>query len=163
MRLRDAEERDLDAILAIHNRAIRESTALWTDDEVPRADREEWFARQAEDGSPILVAEVDGDVAGYASYAQWRSKHGYRFSVEDSIYLADGHRGRGYGRVLLTELIDRATAAGHHVMLADIEAGNVASIGLHESLGFVRSGLLPQIGFKFGRWLDLAILTRTLA
>lgn len=163
MIIREAAESDLDAILAIHNANIRSSTALWTDDEVPRADREQWFAEQSEARNPIIVADVDGELAGYATYAQWRSKYGYRFSVEDSIYIADGHQGNGYGRALLSELIRLATAAGHHVMIADIEAGNAASIRLHESLGFESAGLLPQIGRKFDRWLDLAILVLPLA
>jgi phosphinothricin acetyltransferase len=158
VQIRAAELRDLDAILDIHNANIRSSTALWTDEEVPRTDREQWFADQASAGNPILVAEIDGALAGYATFAQWRAKFGYRFSVEDSIYVAEGFQGRGVGRMLLTELIALARAAGHHVMLADIEAGNTASMRLHESLGFRQVGLLPEIGRKFDRWLDLAIL-----
>ncbi|MFT4123735.1 MAG: GNAT family N-acetyltransferase [Microbacteriaceae bacterium] len=162
MRLREATERDLDAILAIYNHSIRGSTALWSDEEVPRSDRAEWFARQRAGGCPVLVAEVGGVLAGYASYAPWRERSGYRFSVEDSVYIADAYQGRGCGRALLAELIARAGAAGHHRMVADIEAGNLASIRLHESLGFVHSGLVPEVGYKFGRWLDLAILTLAL-
>ncbi|MFE5309774.1 GNAT family N-acetyltransferase [Isoptericola sp. NPDC056605] len=158
MILRDAVHADLDALLDIHNAAIRTSTAIWTDDEVPRAERERWFGAQAAAGNPILVADDDGAVAGYATYAQWRAKFGYRHTVEDSVYVAEGYQGRGLGRALLVELVDRARAAGHHVMLADIEAGNAASVRLHESLGFAHVGRLPEVGTKFGRWLDLAIL-----
>jgi len=158
MLLRDAVGSDLDALLTIHNAAIRSSTAIWTDDEVPRSEREEWFEGQAAAGNPVLVADDDGTVAGYATYAQWRAKFGYRHTVEDSVYVAEGYQGRGLGRALLVELVSRARAAGHHVMLADIEAGNDASVRLHESLGFVHVGRLPEVGTKFGRWLDLAIL-----
>ncbi|MFC8596943.1 GNAT family N-acetyltransferase [Isoptericola sp. NPDC057191] len=158
MILRDARDSDLDGILTIHNAAIRSSTAIWTDDEVPRDERAAWFAAQRAAGNPVLVADHDGAVAGYATYAQWRAKAGYRHTVEDSVYVADGFQGRGLGRALMTELVARARAAGHHVMLADIEAGNAASVRLHESLGFTHVGRLPEIGTKFGRWLDLAVL-----
>jgi len=158
MLIRDAIDSDLDPILAIHNAAIRASTAIWTDDEVPRREREEWFAAQRAAGNPVLVADVDGVVAGYATYAPWRGKSGYRHTVENSVYLADEFQRRGLGRALMVELIARARAAGHHVMLADIEAGNSASVRLHESLGFAHVGRLPEVGTKFARWLDLAIL-----
>jgi len=158
MLLRDAADTDLDGILTIHNAAIRTSTAIWTDDEVPRGEREAWFAAQRAAGNPVVVADDGGTVAGYATYAQWRAKSGYRHTVEDSVYVADGFRGRGLGRALLVELVARARAAGHRTMLADIEAGNTASVRLHESLGFAPVGRLPEVGTKFGQWLDLAIL-----
>ncbi len=159
MLIRQAVDADLDAILAIHNDAIANSAAIWTDGLVPRSEREEWLAARTAAGDPVLVA-VDGDeVAGYATYAQWRAKWGYRHTVEDSVYLGADHQGKGIGRALLTELILRARTAGHHVMLADIESGNTASIRLHESLGFVEAGHLREIGTKFDRWLDLSILS----
>jgi L-amino acid N-acyltransferase len=158
MLIRQAVDADLDAILAIHNDAILNSTALWTDEPVERSDREEWLAARTAAGDPVLVAIEGGEVAGYATYAQWRPKWGYRFTVEDSVYLAAPHQGKGYGRALLTELISRAREAGHHMILADIESGNVASIRLHESLGFTHVGQIPEIGFKFDGWLGLTIL-----
>jgi L-amino acid N-acyltransferase YncA len=158
MIIRPAVDADLDAILAIHNDAILHSTALWTDDVVPRSDREDWLASRTTAGDAVLVAIEDNQVAGYAAYAPWRAKYGYRNTVEDSVYLAAPFQGRGYGRSLLVALIDHARAAGHHVMLADIESGNAASIRLHESLGFVEVGRLREIGTKFDRWLDLTIL-----
>jgi L-amino acid N-acyltransferase YncA len=158
MLIRQAVDADLDAILAIHNEAIANSTAIWTDDVVGRNDREEWLASRTQAGDPVLVAIENDEVAGYATYARWRAKHGYRNTVEDSVYIAAPHQGRGIGRALLVELIARARESGHHVMLADIESGNTASIGLHESLGFVEAGRLREIGTKFDRWLDLTIL-----
>lgn len=158
MVIRDATDADLDAILAIHNDAILNSPAIWDDAPVDRAEREEWFAVRVNAGNPVLVVEVDGVVVGYGTYAPWRWKRGYRNTVEDSIYLAAGAQGKGIGRALLTELIDHARASGHHVMLADIESSNAASIRLHESLGFERAGQLNEIGQKFDRWLDLTIL-----
>jgi phosphinothricin acetyltransferase len=158
MILRPAADADLDAILAIHNDAILHSTALWTDDPVARNDREEWLASRVAAGNAVLVAVEGHQVAGYAAYAPWRAKYGYRNTVEDSVYIAAPFQGRGLGRALLVALIDHAREAGHHVMLADIESGNAASIRLHESLGFVEAGHLREIGTKFGGWLDLTIL-----
>ena len=158
MLIRQAVDADLDAILAIHNDAIATSTAIWTDDLVPRSEREEWLASRTAAGDPVLVAIEGDELAGYATYAQWRAKWGYRHTVEDSVYLTAAHQGKGFGRALLEALIDHARSAGHHVMLADIESGNEASIRLHESLGFVEAGRLREIGTKFDRWLDLTIL-----
>jgi phosphinothricin acetyltransferase len=158
MLIRRATDADLDAILAIHNQAIKTSLAIWTDDPVDRADREAWFAIHAAAGWPIFVAEIDGDVAGYASYSSWRERWGYRKTVENSVYIADSFHRRGIGRALLLKVIDHARAAGMHAMIADIEADNTASIALHESLSFVREGTIREVGTKFGRWLDLAIL-----
>jgi L-amino acid N-acyltransferase YncA len=158
MLIRLAIDADLDAILAIHNDAIAHSTAIWTDSTVDRSEREDWLAARSAAGDPVLVAVEDDSVAGYATYAQWRAKYGYRHTVEDSVYIASPFQGRGIGRALLVDLIDLARRNGHHVMLADIESGNAASIGLHESLGFVEAGRLREIGTKFDRWLDLTIL-----
>ncbi len=159
MQIRQAADADLDVILAIHNDAILNSTALWTDATVDRAEREQWLADRTASGNPVLVAVDDGAVVGFASYAQWRARWGYRHTVEDSVYVASTHHGKGIGRALLVELIDHAKKAGHHVMLADIESGNAASIGLHKSLGFEPVGQLNEIGRKFDRWLDLTILS----
>ncbi|MFZ2965143.1 MAG: N-acetyltransferase family protein [Rhodoglobus sp.] len=158
VQLRPAHDRDLDAILAIHNEAIRNSPAIWYDEPVERSDREAWLAEHEAMGHPVIVAEVDGVVAGYASYGPWRPRSGYRYTVENSVYLDTEHRGQGLGRALLVDLIARARAAGLHMMVANIEASNVASIRLHESLGFERSGFIREVGRKYDRWLDLAIL-----
>jgi phosphinothricin acetyltransferase len=158
MLIRPAVDADLDAILAIHNDAIANSTAIWTDDVVDRSEREDWLAARTAADDPVLVAIEGDELAGYATYARWRAKFGYRHTVEDSVYIAAPFQGRGVGRALLVELVERARAAGHHVMLADIESGNAASIGLHQSLGFVEVGRLREIGTKFDRWLDLTIL-----
>jgi L-amino acid N-acyltransferase YncA len=158
MLIRPAVDADLDAILAIHNDAILHSTALWTDEVVERRDREEWLETRNAAGDAVLVAIEDDQLAGYAAYAQWRPKYGYRNTVEDSVYIAAPFQGRGVGRALVVALIEHARSAGHHVMLADIESGNAASVALHESLGFVEVGRLREIGTKFDRWLDLTIL-----
>lgn len=156
--LRAADDSDLDAILAIHNDAIAHSRAIWTDALVDRREREQWLAARREAGHPVVVAEVDGVVAGYATYGPWRLKSGYRYTVEDSIYLDRAFRGQGIGGLLLGEIIRIAREDGMRVMIADIEAGNTASIRLHERFGFTQAGLLRGIGTKFDERLDLAIL-----
>jgi L-amino acid N-acyltransferase YncA len=158
MRIRPAEPRDIDDLLAIRNDAILHGTALWTEEPVDRAERERWFRETTEAGDPILVAEVDGAFAGYGTYGPWRRLSGYRFSVEDSVYVRDAFQGQGVGRALVQAVVEHARAAGKRAVFADIEAGNTGSIRLHERLGFRRVGLLPGIGWKFGRPLDLAIL-----
>lgn len=158
MALRDATTDDLDAILRIHNEAIATSLAIWMDEPDDLAERYRWFEEHAALAFPILVWDEDGAVVGYGTYSGWRARSGYRFTVEDSVYIDQSFHGRGIGRAIVTELIARARAQGMHSMLADIEASNTPSITLHESLGFVREGTLCQIGTKFGTWLDLAIL-----
>jgi phosphinothricin acetyltransferase len=125
---------------------------------VDRRERELWLAQRDAAGYPVVVAVVDEAVVGYASYGAWRAKSGYRFTVENSVYLAAGHRGRGIGAMLLAEIIRLAQEAGMQVMVADIESRNSASITLHERFGFEHVGTVRQVGTKFGEWLDLAIL-----
>ncbi|MGX5679824.1 N-acetyltransferase family protein [Schumannella luteola] len=158
MLIRDATHADLDAILEIHNAAIRDSLAIWTEEEADLADREAWLADHQAVGHPVIVAEVEGRVAGYAAYGPWRSKTGYRFTVENSVYVHDGFQRRGIGRALMVELIERARAAGIHVMIAAIEAGNAGSIAMHRALGFEEPVILREVGTKFGQWLDVAFL-----
>jgi L-amino acid N-acyltransferase YncA len=156
MIIRDATHRDLPAILAIHNDAIRTTTAIWDETEVDLADRRTWFDARRTAGLPVLVAEADGTVLGYASYGPWKVKSGYRFTMENSVYIHPDHHGRGAASALLPPLIEHARGAGVHAIVAGIEAANAASIALHEKHGFRRVALLPEVGFKFGRWLDLA-------
>jgi len=156
--IRPAVDADLDEILSIHNLAIRESLAIWTDVEVDRADRERWLAAHVADGHPVIVAEIDGRVAGYAAYGQWREKLGYRFTVENSVYVAEEFQRRGVARALMVELIRLAREAGMHTMIAGIEAGNTASIELHRQLGFEEPVVIREAGTKFDAWLDLAFL-----
>ncbi|WP_285035446.1 GNAT family N-acetyltransferase [Plantibacter sp. ME-Dv--P-095] len=171
MRIRLAEPADLPGVLAIHSDAVANGVAIWTEVTPDLAEREAWLARHQEPGRVALVAVADGpddalpegSVLAYASYGPYATKEGYRHTVENSVYVHPGAQGRGLGKALLVELLDRATADGHHVMLALVEAGNTASIALHTKLGFEQVGLLPEVGTKFGRWLDLAILRRPLA
>lgn len=158
MLIRSAVDSDLDEILAIHNAAIRDSLAIWTEIEVDRADRERWLAAHDAAGHPVIVAEIDGAVAGYAAYGPWREKSGYRHTVENSVYVAEGFQRQGIARLLMVDLIELARENGIHVMIAAIEAGNLASIALHEQLGFEPPQIMREVGIKFDRWLDLAFM-----
>ncbi|MNQ95519.1 N-acyltransferase YncA [compost metagenome] len=123
------------------------------------ANRRAWLAERTAAGFPVLVAlNAQGEVLGYASYGTWRSIEGFRHTVEHSVYVRGDQRGQGLGPALMQALIERARQAGLHVMVAAIESGNAASIRLHERLGFVTTGQMPQVGRKFGRWLDLTFM-----
>jgi len=163
MRIRDASDGDIEGILAIYNDAVANTTAIWNEKTVNAANRAAWLAERKRQGFPVLVAvDADGLVLGYASFGDWRAFDGYRHTVEHSVYVRQGHRGGGIGRALMLRLIERARALGKHVMVAGIEAGNEASIRLHQSLGFEQAGQMKEVGQKFGKWLDLAFLTLNL-
>lgn len=164
MTIRDAHAGDAGAIAAIYNDAVEHTTAIWNETVVDAENRRAWLTDRQAAGFPVLVA-VDGAgaVIGYASYGPWRAFDGYRHTVEHSVYVRGDQRGRGVGERLLRTLIDRAQGSGVHVLVAGIEAGNAASIRLHERLGFDDAGTLREVGTKFGRWLDLTFMQLTLA
>ncbi|MBO3276909.1 GNAT family N-acetyltransferase [Pseudomonas schmalbachii] len=156
--IRDASEADLPGIRDIYNDAVLNTTAIWNEIEVDLANRRDWFAARLQQGFPVLVAEEGGEVVGYASYGPWRNFDGFRETVEHSVYVRNDQRGKGIGPLLMEALIVRARVQGLHVMVAAIESGNTASIRLHERLGFATIGQMPQVGQKFGRWLDLTFM-----
>lgn len=162
MLVRDATDADLEGILAIYNDAVLNTTAIWNDAVVDIANRRAWLADRARLGYPVLVAVEGDDVAGYASFGDFRAFDGYRHTVEHSVYVHRDRRGRGVAHALMIELIERARALGKHVMVAGIEAENEPSLRLHARLGFKQTGRLEQVGTKFDRWLDLAFLQLTL-
>ena len=155
----NASEADLPGILAIYNDAVQHTTAIWNETLVDLANRRAWLTERTAAGFPVLVArDTSGEVIGYASYGTWRSIEGFRHTVEHSVYVSGAQRCRGLGIALMQALIERARAAGLHVMVAAIETENAASIGLHRRLGFEITGQMPQVGRKFGRWLDLTFM-----
>lgn len=156
MIIRPATEADLPQILAIHNDAVRRLDAIWTEIEDTLDDRRAWLNDRNKSNFPVLVAlDDDGEtVLGYASYGTYRSKSGYRLTVEHSIYLSAAAQGKGTGKALMAALINDAKSRGYHLMVGVIDARNEASIRFHERFGFIHAGFLPQAGFKHGRWLD---------
>ena len=156
--VRDAREQDLPAIVEITNQAIRETTAVWSYTQATIDSRRQWLLDRQQHNYPVLVAEVDNNVVGFASFGDFRPWEGYRYTVEHSVYVTPGRQRQGIGRLLLATLVDRARAAGKHSMIAGIDAANAASIHLHSQLGFVEVGRLPEVGWKFERWLDLVLL-----
>ena len=160
--IRAATEADLPTILAIYNDAVVNTAAIWNDDLVDLDNRIAWFRTRTGQGFPVLVAVEGERVLGYASYGDFRAFQGYRFTVENSIYVAGDARGKGAGAALLAALVDAARKQGKHMMVAGIEAGNAVSIRLHEKQGFVETARMPELGFKFGRYLDLVFLQKKL-
>jgi phosphinothricin acetyltransferase len=152
------------AILAIFNEAIANSTALYDYQLRTNADMDAWFADKAARQHPVIVAENDaGELLGFASYGPFRARPAYKYSVEHSVYVDTRFRGQGVGRVLLEAIIEAAQRQGYHVLVGGIDAANAVSIKLHESLGFTHCGTVKESGFKFGRWLDLALYQRILS
>jgi len=152
------------AILAIFNEAIASSTALYDYTSRTPADMTTWFDVKARKNYPVIGLENDaGELMGFASYGQFRERPAYKYTVEHSIYVDTRFRGQGLGRRLLQEIISAAQKQNFHVLIGGIDASNAVSIKLHESLGFTHCGTIQQSGFKFGRWLDLALYQKILA
>lgn len=161
--VRDATLEDAEDILAIYNHAAVNTTAVWTDGPADLVSRRDWIRARQQAGYPVLVAMKGPDVVGFASFGDFRPFPGYRHTVENSVYVDERFHRAGIGRSLLAALIERANAMNKHVMVAGIEAGNTGSIGLHASLGFVEVARMPEVGCKFGRWLDLVLMQKRLA
>ena len=160
--IRDASMDDVPAILAIYNDVVATSTAIYRDEPATLEDRRAWLAARHADGHPVLVATDADEVVGCAAFGTFRPWPGYRFTVEHSVHVRADHRGQGVGGALMRPLIARAAAMGMHVMIAGIDADNGGSIRFHERLGFTQAAHLRQVGFKFGRWLDLVLMQRIL-
>ncbi|WP_410499572.1 GNAT family N-acetyltransferase [Chitinibacter sp. S2-10] len=152
------------AILAILNDAIIHTTALYDYQPRTMANMADWFAAKQAGHFPVIGLENEqGELMGFASYGAFRAFPAYKYTVEHAVYVAQTFRGRGLGEALLLELIKVAQAQGKHVLVGAIDAENHGSIALHTKLGFTCSGILPQVGFKFGRWLDLVFYQKVLA
>lgn len=160
--VRDAGPDDLPRILEITNHAILTGTALWTVTPATLQTRGAWMAERRAAGQPVLVVEEDGAVQGFGAYGPFRPHDGYRHTVEHSLYIDAAAQRRGHGRAMLSALIARATEAGLHAMVGGIAAENAASVALHARFGFTVAARLPEVGAKFGRWLDLVFMHRLL-
>lgn len=158
--IRDAAESDLPGLVAIYNEVIATSTAVYACDAVTVAERRDWWHSRTAQGYPVLIAADDSGVAGFASFGDFRAWPGYRFTVEHSVHVRAGTRGQGVGTALVRALLSRAGASGKHVMVGGVDAANAAAIRFHERMGFTRTAELREVGYKFGRWLDLVFLHR---
>ena len=161
MQLRLATPDDAEAIRAIYNLEVTTSTVTF--DLVPRTLEDQLAWQAARSGAhAVLVAEIDGTVAGFGSLSPWRDRPAYSTTVEDSIYIHRDHRGAGVGKALLTELVATATAHGFHACMARIVGGHEASIALHQACGFEVVGTEREVGRKFNKWLDVVLMERML-
>lgn len=162
MLVRPALVTDLAAINAIYNHYVLQSTATYQTDPSTADGRAAWFAAHGA-VHPVIVAEIAGQVVGWGSLSPYHARAAFARTVENSLYIAHDFQRRGIGRRLLTELIARAREHGHHTMVAAISADQEPSLALHRAFGFSESGRLREVGYKFGRWLDLAYLQLPLA
>lgn len=164
MQIRDAIAADVPALTAIYAHHVRHGTGTFEEDPPPEAEMAARLARVQDQGWAWLVAEApDGVLLGYAYFAQFRDRSAYRHTAEDAIYVRDDVRGQGVGKGLVEALLARAEAAGFRQMLAVIgDSENTGSIGLHVSLGFRQAGVLKSVGVKFGRWVDVVMMQRSL-
>jgi phosphinothricin acetyltransferase len=159
--LREAGARDAEPIGAIYNHYVVSSTCTFQTEPDTEAQRAAWLAEHGE-RYPVIVAEVGGEVVGWGCLSRYRSRAAYAPTVENSVYVREDQHGRGIGSALLGELIRRGTALGYHSILAGISADQGASVALHMKLGFEKVGHLREVGFKFGRRLDVVWLQRML-
>jgi phosphinothricin acetyltransferase len=160
--IRAACEADLPGIMAIYNHAVAHTTAIWNDVVADLENRRAWWRGRVDAGFPVLVAVEGGTVLGYASYGPFRAFDGYRHTAEHSVYVAEAARRRGMAEGLLRALEAEARRAGLHVMLGGIAADNEPSLRLHAKLGFTETARMPEVGRKFGRWLDLVFMQKVL-
>ncbi|MDN4524836.1 GNAT family N-acetyltransferase [Fictibacillus fluitans] len=154
VQIRDAHLGDLPALLDIYNEAIRTLTATFDLEEQTLAQRKKWFEKYG-GAFPLIVAEVDGKAAGYGSLSPFRDKEAYARTTEVSLYISSEFRGRGIGKKLMKEILQRARDLDYHTVIGSITGGNESSVSLHKSFGFEFAGCLKEVGFKFGQWQDV--------
>jgi phosphinothricin acetyltransferase len=164
MQIRDATDADVSALTAIYAHHVLHGTGTFEVAPPDEAEMARRLARIRDRGWAWLVADAeDGTLLGFAFYTQFRDLAGYAHCAENAIYVRDDVRGQGVGKALVQALLDRAEAAGFRQMLAVIgDADNVGSIGLHVSLGFRQAGVLKSVGLKFGAWVDVVLMQKTL-
>ena len=161
LNIRRAQPSDAAAIADIYNEAVLTTTATFDTEPKGEEERTQWL-QSHDDRHPILVAEVNGAVVGWASLTQWSDRAAYADTAESSFYVHSTHRGRGIGRRLKQAIVDEARRLGYHTLIARITEGSAESLHLNESAGYVRVGTLKEVGRKFGRLLDVHILQKML-
>jgi phosphinothricin acetyltransferase len=155
--IRLATEADLTAINDIYNHYVLHSTCTYQEELEPIEGRQNWFAHH-DSRHPATVAVIQGRVVGWGSLSSFHPRSAYRFTVENSVYIHQEFHRQGIGTALLLDLIDRGRALGHHAIIAGIDAEQAGSIALHAKCGFKKVGHLSQVGFKFGKWLDVVYM-----
>jgi phosphinothricin acetyltransferase len=156
--IRSAAEDDLADILRVYNQAIEKTTAVFEYRPHTLEMRREWFKAKQAVSLPVLVAVESEAVLGFASYGPFRAWPAYKYSVELSVYVDEAARGRGIGSALVRGILATARERDLHVVMAGITSDNAVSLRLHEKLGFVEVAHIREVGYKFGRWLDLKLL-----
>lgn len=164
MQIRDATAADVPALAAIYAHHVLHGTGTFEEEPPTEAEMAERLARVQGHGWAWLVAEApEGTILGYSYFARFRDRSAYRHTAENAIYVRDDVRGQGVGKALVQTLLERAEAAGFRQMMAVIgDSENTGSIGLHVSLGFRQIGIMKSVGVKFGRWVDVVMMQRSL-
>ena len=158
IQIRKAVEKDLEEMLVIYNDVIINTTAVYDYKGHTMEMRRQWFATKHQQGFPVFVAEENGKVVGFSSIGPFRAWAAYKYSVENSVYVASDQRGKGIGKLLIPPLINAAKQMDMHTIIAGIDATNDVSVRLHKNFGFEEVAHFKQVGYKFGRWLDLKFL-----
>jgi L-amino acid N-acyltransferase YncA len=156
VKTRAATANDSEALARIYNHYIRESVITFEEIEVARSEMVDRVAKIDRLSLPWLVAESEGVIVGYAYAGKWRERSAYRYAVESTVYLDPSHTGRGIGTQLYRDLLTNLRATSVHTVIGGVALPNAASVALHERLGFTKVALFKEVGFKFGRWIDVA-------
>jgi len=162
IKIRDYQKQDCSAVLAIINDAILHSTALYDYNVRNLITQETIFEEKLQKGFPVIVAEMNNEVIGFGYYSEFRFREAYKFTVEHSVYANKNYIGKGIGKLLLTELIERAKKQNLHTMIGVIDSENTNSIDFHKKFGFKEVGFIKESGFKFNKWLHSVIVQKML-
>lgn len=160
-RIRLATAHDLNAVNAIYNHYVLNSTTTYQTEPETLEDRRAWFEARGP-AHPVTVAEAGGEILGWGSLSPFHPRAAYHRTVENSVYVRHDALRQGIGKALLADLIERATELGHHTIIAGIDTEQSGSIAIHAKFGFVEVAHLHEVGFKFGRWLDVVYMQRML-
>ena len=156
--IRQAKEKDLKAILEIVNYNILNTTSIYDYDPRTLTQQKAIFEEKNANNFPLIVIEIDNEIAGFGTYGTFRFKEGYKFTVEHSVYVSIKHQGKGLGKLLLAELIELAKKQKLHTMIAVIDAENQNSVEFHKQFGFETVGVIKESAFKFDKWLDAVFM-----
>jgi L-amino acid N-acyltransferase YncA len=155
--IRPALEKDLPSILEIYNEAVENTTATFDTEKRSMEKQIEWF-RNHKTNHPVIVGEGNGEIKGWASLSPWSERKAYNGTVEVSVYVHHLHRGKGIGKRLLEVITLEGKKVKNHTVISRISAGNEVSIHIHEQLGYRHVGVLKEVGFKFGKFIDVNVM-----